>query len=173
MSNIIFIPSFCELSRVIYYEQPYRSKKQFKLYLSLTAQEQLVLRTLAVCSQYIGQTVLRKTLARFSGDSSFEKLCSTHKLDLIFSPSFRDLLISHKLIVVNHKGVALSKYLIHVLTMQCVQDGTLPVIVEHIESIVPAKIESSWGEPSFNCPVRYFHNNLYLGKFDNLDKGIL
>jgi SNF2 family DNA or RNA helicase len=147
-------------------------KKQFQLYLSFTPQEQLVLRTLAVCSEVIGQTVLRKILASFSDVSAFEKLCSTHKLDLIFSPSFRDLVKRHKLVSVNHKGVVLSKYLIHVLTMQCVQDATLPKIVELIENIVPAKTENSWGPVSFHYPVRSFLNNLYIGKFDNLDESI-
>ena len=147
-------------------------KKQFKVYLSFTAQEQLVLRTLAVCSQVISQTVLRKILASFSEVSAFEKLCSINKLDLVFSSSFRDLLIKHKLVSVNHKGVVLSKYLIHALTMQCVQDGTLPIIVEQIEKIEPAKTEYSWGQASFHYPVRHFHNNLYLGKFDNLDESI-
>lgn len=132
----------------------------------------MVLRTLAVCSEVIGQTVLRKILSSFSEISAFEKLCSTNKLDLVFSPSFRDLLIKHKLVSVNHKGVVLSKHLIHVLTMQCVQDGTLPKVIEQIEKIVPAKTEYSWGQASFHYPVRHFHNNLYLGKFDNLDESI-
>jgi len=48
-------------------------KKQFKLYLSFTAQEQLVLRTLAVCSQTIGQTVFRKILASFLEVNVFDK----------------------------------------------------------------------------------------------------
>jgi SNF2 family DNA or RNA helicase len=147
-------------------------KKQFKLYLSFTAQEQLVLRTLAVCSEVIGQTVLRKILASFSGVSAFEKHCSTNKLDLVFSPDFRDLLMKRKLVSVNHKGVVLSKHLIHALTMQCVKDGTLATIVEQIETIVPAKVERYWGQASFDYPVRHFHNNLYLGNFDNLDKSI-
>ncbi len=144
-------------------------KKQFKLYLSFTAQEQLVLRTLAICSEIITQTALRKILASFSGVGLFENLCATNKLDLIFSPNFCGLLERHKLVSVNHKGVVLSKYLIHVLTMQCVQDGTLAKIIELIEKISPAKIEYNWGEASFHYPVRSFYNNLYLGKFDSLD----
>ena len=144
-------------------------KKQFKLYLSFTSQEQLVLRTMAVCSEIIGQTVFRKILASFSDESTFEKICSTTKLDVVFSPSFRDLLEKHELISVNHKGVVLSKYLMHALTMQCVQDGTLAEIIKQIEKLSPAKSEYSWGPASLHYPIRHFQNNLYLGKFDNLE----
>jgi SNF2 family DNA or RNA helicase len=146
--------------------------KQFKLYLSFTRQEQLVLRAMAVCSEVIGQTVFRKILASFSGDSTFEKVCSTTKLDMVFSSSFRDLLEKYKLVSVNHKGVVLSKYLMHALTMQCLQDGTLREIIKQIENISPAKKEYSWGSPHFNYSIRHFKNNLYLGDFDKLEGDI-
>jgi hypothetical protein len=146
-------------------------KKQFTLYLSFTSQEQFVLRTMAVCSEIIGQTVFRKILASFSEVSTFEIVCSTTKLDPVFSRFFRELLEKLQLISVNHKGVVLSKYLMHALTMQCAQDGTLAKIIKQIEKNSPAKSAYSWGPPSFDFPIRHFQNNLYLGNFDSLEGG--
>ena len=145
-------------------------KKQFNIYLSLTPQEQLVLRTLAICYEVIGQTVFRKILASMSINTAFSALCNGIKLDRIFSPIFRDLLEKHELIKVNHKGVTLSPYLCHVLSMQCVKDNTLAIVIGEINAVVPVITVSSWGRVEQHFLSRNIHNEFYSGNFDSLDK---
>ena len=144
-------------------------KNQFSIYLSLTSQEQLVLRTLAICFEPIGQTVFRKILASLSTNLAFTELCKGYKLgtkfDKIFSPSFRDLLEKHKLIKLNNKGVRLSTYLCHALSMQCIKEKSLAIIIEEINNVSPIETISSWGRIEQHFLSRYVHNHFYSGNF--------
>jgi len=103
-----------------------------------------------------------------SKNRTFTEICGDVKLDKIFSLSFRDLLEKHKLIKINNKGITLSPYLCHVLTMQCIQDKTLPVIIYEINTIIPVKTMNAWGHVERHFVARNVHNQLYSGNTKSL-----
>ena len=147
-------------------------KKQFNTYLSLSAEEQVVLRILAVCYEPMSLTLFRNILFSLSKSIGFIEACADVEmgvqLDKVFSPSFRDLLAKRSMITLNNNGVRISDHLCHVLTMQCVKDKTLEIIISETYDMFPVQTSSRWGSIEHIFLTRHVHNDFYLGRFDTI-----
>ncbi len=131
-------------------------------YQSCKPAEQAILRVLSIVNKRIGQVKFKKILSELSHSDAFYQ----QKLQIAFTPEFREMAGDKGLLDVTKDGVRISPFIEDHLTRLSIGDNSFEQIIDHSENVMPITQFDYWREPVLQDRQRQVRDAFYRGQFD-------